>query len=425
MLDALQQRAIAILRWSEKYTKTDMVYLARGSSLSFIGQGVSIAASLILAVAVSHFVSKEAYGEYKYILSIVGLLSVFSLNGIPSAVFQSAAEGYDGALIRGFWENIRWSGLIFVITFVLGAYYFIMGNGTLATEILIGGSLSPFLASTNLFASFLGGKKDFYRMTIYGIIDNVVPILIFIGVVLVTGNPVILVATYFVTNLLAGLYFYHRTAAVYRTSLHLHDDHLLSYSKHLSVMGIVSGIIGGLDQILLFHFVGAAQLAIYNFATAIPDLMKGPLKNIDAMLQARFATRTARDIHHSMRVKIMAYGAVAVLSVTLYALIAPLIFHLLFPAYSDAVYYSQLYATWLLSSTFDPFLTYIWSRRLTNEMYASSVLYSCVQITGMLVGVLSAGLLGVLIARVVARLFLGMFSYAQYRRAIAREIARA
>src|ERR1700683_4653793 len=98
MYERLQSSLTRVLRWSEKYTKTDMVYLARGGFLSLFGQGMGLVASLGLAIAVSHFVSKESYGIYKYAISVVTILSLFSLNNIGSAVFQSAAQGFDGAL---------------------------------------------------------------------------------------------------------------------------------------------------------------------------------------------------------------------------------------------------------------------------------------------------------------------------------------
>src|SRR5438105_4073194 len=141
MFSRAQDHILRALRWSEKYTKTDMVYLARGGSLAFAGQGIALLASLTLAVAVSHFVSKEAYG----------------------------------------------------------------------------------------------------------VSDIVIPIGVFIGVVLVTDDPLALIATYFLANALAGLYFFRRTIKVYHADLHKHDDALIGYSKHLSVMGIVSGIANNLD----------------------------------------------------------------------------------------------------------------------------------------------------------------------------------
>ena len=422
MFDYLRERALTVLHWSEKYTKTDMTYLARGGSFSLVFQGANIVASLCLAIAISHFVSKESYGIYKYVLSVVSILSLFSLNSIGSAVFQSAAQGFDGALRKAFWDNIRWSALIFAGALVVAGYYFLLGNTTLAIGVLIGGSCAPFLASVSLFNSFLGGKRDFYRQAVYGILDSVIPIAIFIGVIVFTQNPLALVAAYFITNTLAGLFFYRRTVAVYRASMHVHDENMLGYSKHLSTMGILTGIAGNLDQILLFHFVGAAQVAIYNFATAVPDQVKGISGTLSNMLQPRLVARTGEEIKHGMGNKVLWYSLLSLVTVSVYIVVAPYLFRLLFPEYLPAVLYSQLYALWILSIAFDPFSTYLYARKLVKEQYIDTVLFSVCQIAGMVVGVVFWGLAGVIVARVLTRWILGGTYYVLYRRAIGREL---
>lgn len=425
MLETGKERLFSLLRWSEKYTKTDMVYLARGGFFSAFSQAVGLVATLALAVAVSHFIPKESYGTYKYILSIVSILSLFSLNSIGSAVFQSAAQGFDGALIKGFWENIRWSAVVFFGAAVLATYYFVMGNSVLAIGILIGGSCSPLLASASLFGSFLGGKKDFLRQTLYGIFDTTIPIGIFIGVVMLTGNPVILVATYFATNTLAALYFFRRTVKVYQARMHTHDESMLAYSKHLSFMGIINGIASSIDQVLIFHFLGGAQLAIYNFAIAIPDQFKSPAKNIGAMLQPRFVARTAHDIKRGMNRKLLLMTAGSIAITVLYIVCAPFIFRTLFPQYLEAVWYSQLYALWLLTISLDPVSTYLVARKLTAELYVNTVVYSVVQISGIVVGVLMWGIAGVIVARILTRVVIAGLNYVLYYKAIKREIGDA
>src|ERR1700690_945950 len=204
----LKSRLTSILRWSERYTKTDMVYLASGGFLSLISQVTALAGSLVLAIMGSHYVPKTSYGQYKYILSIIALLSSFSLNGIGGAVLQSAAQGFDNALQKGFWANVRWSFVIFIGALVMALYYFFAGNATLAAEILIGGSLSPLLASASLFSPFLAGKKDFLYQTLFSIGDNLIPTGLMIGPVVLTSNPLALVSVYFVSNTLAALFFY-------------------------------------------------------------------------------------------------------------------------------------------------------------------------------------------------------------------------
>lgn len=425
MSDARPNPLYRLLRWSEQYTKTDMVYLTRGVTYSVIGQGTGLVASLALAVVVSHVIPKESYGMYKYVLSIVAMLSIFSLNSIGNAVFQSAAQGFDGALLRAFWVNIRWSAGIFAGTLVLSGYYFFMGQHTLAIGILIGGSLSPFLSSASLFSSFLAGKKDFYRVMLYAIFDNVVPILIFIGVIFLTTNPIALVATYFLTNTAAALYFYRRTVQLYHARMHVHDADLVGYSKHLSLMGVLSGIAANIDQVLIFHFLGGAPLAVYSFATAIPEMVKGPLKNISVMMQPQFVKRTGEEIRSGMNRKLFWMAAGSVCITGAYIVAAPLIFHTFFPAYVDAIRYSQLYALWILTSALDPVATYLVARRLTAELYVNSAVSAIFGIASILVGVLMWGLIGVIFARITTRVVVALTNYGLYCRALGREIATA
>lgn len=423
MFQDWKDRFIRFLLWSQKYTKTDMLYLARGGFSSAITQVAGIIVSLLLAIAVSHFVPKEAYGAYKYTLSIVGILSLFSLNSIGSAVFQSAAQGFNGVLARAFWDNIRWSVVVFAGALLLATYYFVMGNSTLAAGILIGGTLSPILASASLFSSFLGGKKDFYRQALYGVIDVTVPILIFIGVVMLTSNPLVLVATYFITNTVAALYFYRRTLEAYRSHVNTHDANMLHYSKHLSFMGIINGIANYIDQVLIFHFLGGAQLAIYNFAIAIPDQLKSPAKNIGAILQPRFIAYSGREIQKNMGRKILLMFIGSVCVTVLYIVAAPDIFHFLFPKYAEATRYSQLYALWMLTIALDPVSTYLVARKLTSELYVNTAVYSIFQLVGVTVGVLLWGIAGVIIARIITRIAVSTTNYVLYRRAVMREIA--
>src|SRR3989338_7572025 len=413
------------LRWSERYTKTDMVYLSRGSFFSAVAQGTGLVTTLALSVVVSHYIPKEIYGTYKYILSVVAILSLFSLNSIGTAVFQSTAQGFDGALVRAFWVNIRWSVGVFLGALGTSLFYFIMDNSTLAISILIGGAFSPFLASANLFSQFLNGKKDFYRGMLYTIVDNGIPTLIFIGVILLTTNPIILIATYFTTNTAAALYFYRRTIHVYHSRLHVQDNSLVGYSTRLSLVGVLTGLAQYLDQIVIFHFLGGTQLATYGFATAIPDMVKTPVKNVGVMLQPQFVKRTGEEIQHGMNRKLllMSIGSIGV-TIT-YIAVAPLIFHTFFPAYADAIWYSQLYALWILTSALDPVATYLVARKLTVELYVNSGVFVVVGITSVLVGVLYWGLVGVIFARIFTRAMVAITNYILYRRALAREIGGA
>lgn len=415
-----------LLRWSERYTKTDMVYLARGGFWSIAGQIVTTLTILGFAILVAHYLPKEVYGQYKYIIAVVAILSSFSLTGIGTAVFQSAARGFDGALFEGFWLNVRWSALIFLGAFALAIYYFFQGNPTLAFGVLIGGSLSPFLASANLASTFLSAKKDFARSSIYyDIIENLFAVGALAVTILLTHNPLIIAIVYFVGNTLVTYWLYRRVIRIYKPDPAKTDPEMLTYGKHLSLMGILNGIAGNIDQILLFHFVGPAQLAIYNFATAIPDQTKGPLKTLNTMLQANFANRPTDEIHGGMRNKMFVLFVTSLAFVVLYIVFAPFIYHLLFPNYMEAVPYSQIYVLSLLAITVNPATSYLLAKKKIQEQYINTFITVTFQIVLLAGGVIFFGLLGLIGARALIRISGAFLTYILYKRAVRREPARA
>ncbi len=412
----LKNRLARILRWSEKYTKMDMVYLARGSFWSIAGQVSASLIALTLSVAMARYVPKDIYGQYKYVLAIISVLSSFSLSGIGGAVLQSAARGFDGALADGFKANLRWSFAIFIGAFALGGYYLIDGNFILGLGILIGGTVTPFLGSYNLYAPFLSGKKEFALQAWYAdFITNIIPAIALIIVTLIAPQPLSLIATYFIANFVATAYAYWRTARKLHHATIEHDPHMLAYGKHLSLIGILGGIAGSLDQLLLFHFAGATDLAIYNFATGIPDQIKGPFKMLDAMTQARFAIREPADIHSSIQNKMFWLFLTSTTIVAGYILAAPYLYTLLFPAYAIAIPYSQIYALSLFTIIASPATSYLSAKKKVRELYISTIVGNVFQIVVMVIGVMYWGLIGIVVARVIVRLFGSAFNYIMYR----------
>ncbi len=132
-------------------------------------------------------------------------------------------------------------------------------------------------------------------------------------------------------NTVAALLFYWKIVRDDKPNQTKTDPEMLSYGKHLSVMSLLNGVAGNLDQILVFHYIGATELAIYNFATAIPDQTKGPLKTLDSMVQAKFATQKTGSIRGGMNNKIWLLSIFSVVFVGLYIVLAPFIYQVFLP----------------------------------------------------------------------------------------------
>ncbi|HEY4510903.1 MAG TPA: oligosaccharide flippase family protein, partial [Candidatus Paceibacterota bacterium] len=109
MIQKLKTAGYDFLRGTEKYAKTDMLYLAKGGFWITLGQGISTIAGLALAVGFANLISKEVYGTYSFILSLAGVISVLTLTGTRTAMTQAVARGFEGTLRASFWMSIRWS----------------------------------------------------------------------------------------------------------------------------------------------------------------------------------------------------------------------------------------------------------------------------------------------------------------------------
>lgn len=423
-MEKFRQITYRILRWSEKYTKTDMVYLTKGGFWVTSSQASVSLMAFLMAIAFARLASKEAYGEYKYLLSAAGILSTLTLSGVGTVVTQSVTRGYEGTMNYMFWKNIRWSVLFFLGALGLAIYYVAQGNSHLGIAMLTAGCLSPVLASTNLYNSFLTAKKDFKRSAIYyNFLGNIFPYACLFTTLLLTKNPLWLVITYFVSNTLIGVILYLRIIKIYQPNKQI-DTSSLTYSKHLSLMNILGGVASNIDQILVFHYIGAAELAIYNFATAIPNQAKALLAGLDNLIFPKFTGRNDKEIVAGMKNKILLLSLAGLIASLAYFFLAPFIFRIFFPQYLGSVFYSQIFGfTFLMMAATPPGL-YLSTKKKVRELYLSNVFISIFQIIIVFASIAWYGLMGLIIARVILRFVGGFTTFLLYRRASTRELGK-
>ena len=414
-MEKLKNKIISILRWSEKHTKTDMLYLFKGGFWGALSQICLTLMTFGLAVAFAHLVPKETYGQYKYIMSIISLLSILSLTGLGTAVAQSIGRGYEGTMQYAFWKNIKWSIFFFIGAGLTSIYYFSQNNSTIGISMLIAGCLWPFFTSTNLYSSILIAKKDFRRVSIYfDIIGNLVPYICLFVIMFLTSNPIFFVAVYIISNTLTGAVLYKRILSIYKPNKEI-DSEVLHYSKHLSFMGILSGIADNIDQILVFHYVGAIQLAVYNFATALPDQTRGPIKSLSNLIFPKFTERPDKEIHSGMKYKFFVLFIISFLTIVIYILIAPYVFKIFFPKYTDSVFLSQIFSLSLLYIMAIPANTYLSAKKKIKEQYIINIFISMFQIIIVFTSIVFWGIFGLIIARVVVRIVSAATSISLYK----------
>jgi len=343
MIQKTKVKIYNLLRWSEQYTKTDMVYLTKGGFWLTLGQIVSLLSAFLLAVIFANLLSKETYGIYKYALSLSGVLTALTLTGMSTAVYQAVARGFEGTFKKSFWIQLRWGIIVFSTAMAGGLYYFVQKNNLLALIFIFIALTLPISTSANTYVAFLSGKKEFKKTTQY----NIISILIYSGIIfitlLLTKNPLWLVLIYLISTTGTNLFFYLYSIKKFKPNKK-DDPESISYGKHLSLINVLGIAANSLDGILLFHFLGSVPLAIYSFATAPVDQIKGLFKNVPTLATPKIALQTMEKTDAIIRKRFLQLLLIGALITIIYIILIPYFFKIFFPKYLNAIPFSQLFA---------------------------------------------------------------------------------
>lgn len=401
-MENLRNKAYQTLRRSESFLKTDMVYVSKGSFWSTLNFILGILSSFILVISFAHFVPKDVYGNYKYILSIAGILTSITLTGMNASITRAVAQGNEGTFKKSLIYQLKWNLIFLAIAAVIGGYYLWQKNLLIGLSVIIMGIFSPVLNSVNTYIAFLNGKKDFRRITQYSFLTNIISVLVMILTMIVTSNVIWLVLAFIGTSTITNTFFCWRTFQIYQPNSQI-DPHAITYGTHLSIMNILTGIADRIDSVLLFHFLGSSQLANYSFAAAPPEQLKGLFKQIGPLTMPKFAERKLSDIKKTIWHKMLIIFLIALVIAVVYMIAAPWIFSTFFPNYISVVNLSRIYALILPLYFSQPISAALQAHRKTKILYLTNNATAIIWISSVFIGIYFWGIIGVIVAQIVWR----------------------
>lgn len=400
----LTSRLYSLLRWSEKYTKTDMVYLVSSGFWLNLNVAITTVLSFLLSIAFANLLVPEVYGTYQYLLSFATIAGALTLTGMNYAVTTAVARGHEGV----FRESVRiqslWAIVPIFFSLLTGAYYFYQGNVTLGFGLLAIGLLVPIINIFNTYSAFLNGKKEFRRAFIYSSFLNICYFVsIFLGV-LYLKDALLLFIINLGINALIIFFLYIRTLTHYKPN-NASDSQALTYGKHLSTMNAFTIAVRQTDSILVFHFFGPVQLAIYTFASTIPEKVAGLFKFLFFAALPKFSTQEKSSIQSNILSKMWKVTGASVVVAIVYFFSAPYIFQFLFPKYLVALPYSQLYALIIITSSGNLSLSALIAKRETKALYIFNSISAITLLLLQVILLILYGIWGILIARILSNLF--------------------
>lgn len=409
----LRLKATRLLKWSEKYTKTDMTYLAKGGLWLVLGQIALAVISLSLSVALANLIPQNALGQFKFVQAGASIIGAFALTGMSVAVIQAVARGFEGSLMAGVRDSLRWSFGIIVLALGVSGYYFINDNISLSLSFLGVAVLSPIITSTSLFSSYLNGKKLFAILTIFSVVRQFTIACTIMTTIFLAQDPLVIVLVYFLTDTIVCVTFFLITQIKFVKNLKVDED-TISYSKHLSVMEIVKIISMQADKILIFSTLGAGPLAVYTIAMAPISQLKGIDQIIANLAFPKFTQQSFPVLQKTLLNKVLQLTGVMAILAVLYIFSAPYIFSILFPQYMQSVIYSQVYTTSLLVIPSILFVKALTAHKKTRQQYILKITTPLLKITLLIILLPLYGIWGALFALIsteIAWMFLSIYLF--------------
>lgn len=381
-----------------------MVYLATSGFWSNMGTLFVSACSLALYYIFAQYLSKETYGTYQYLLSVSAVVGAFTLTGMNAAVTRAVALGHEGALRQSIRMQLKWNAVPLIGSWACAAYYLAHQNMILGWGLVLIGLLVPFNNTFNTYGAFIGGKKDFRRGFLLSLWWNV-PYYLAVGLAAIFyKTALILLVVNLVAQAIGLVIAYRATLRTYRPN-DTEDPDIVRYAGHLSAMGLMGAVAGQLDNILTFHFLGAANLAIYSFATAVPDRIGALFKFIPSAAFPKLAERPPHEVRATLGRR-LALGTLASLALALsYILVAHPLYSIVFPTYVSSVSYSQWYALALVTLMSGVVTNALTAAGNVRALYLFTTIKPVVSTLLQVGGILLFGLWGLIAARVMTDFF--------------------
>lgn len=395
--------------------KTDALYLLKGGFWLSLGQIVSSLAGLISAYFFANFLSKEIYGTYTYCISIIGILSITALQGLSVTLIQTTASGKDGFFLPATKERAKWALIGGFISLGMAVYYFTKHDQILGLACLLISFFIPIFDPLNSYGAFVNGKKDYKTVAIFNATTRFGPMIFIVAALFIFPNNLVAILLAYLlshTGFRALLFFI--TWKKYHPA-EVKDPVAMNFGRHLSFIGALGMIAAEIDKVLVFQFLGPAQLSIYSFASLPISQLKKPTSIIGTLTLPKMSQRNSEELKKSIPRKMLIYFLFLLPLAIIYVLIAPWTYKIFFPQYMEAVVYSQVFAISILLVPVTLINQALVSQLDKKGLYITKLAFPAIKIILLLLLLPRFHLWGVITASILADLGLFIISYVVFK----------
>lgn len=246
--------------------------------------------ALIISIVFARLASKELLGQYLYVIAIFSLFSIVSIPGVATAIFRTAAQGYEGVYRKATLFSFLWSLLGIPLIVITGVLVFIFKTKILGISLIICALFFPLTTTFRNWMFFLKGKSDFRKLAVYNLMKLSINVIAIAAAIIFTQKLLFIIVTYFLVNSVFNIAYSYKSLSLVENNKV--DQGWKRQSYALTIMTLSGVIFGKIDIILIGFLLPYSHVAVYglvmNFVDAFFKLIKG---TVEAILPELFKSK--------------------------------------------------------------------------------------------------------------------------------------
>jgi O-antigen/teichoic acid export membrane protein len=369
-----------ILEFKNSLKGKGLKSLAEDSFWTMTSQIFIVLVNLATVYVLANLLSVNDYGQFKLITTWLGIAVGVGYTGYNYTLPQQISKNQKYNLYEVFQKTFLKSLPTFFGLFIISIYYLYNQNFNLGFGFFFGAFLAPILCVSTIVNLYYMGHRNF---KMFALAQNFVDTIQLVAIALLayfSSNFVFIISAYFIATIFANILIVlkslyddkkHKSSEKFLSKLSEVQDLVETVSdtkirSKLNISAIIFGFVTQIDKLLIFHFIGAAPLAVYSIVTAISDQARTPSKAIAAAIFPRMSekTFTKKKLYFIYFLLTLMCLFIFVILIILY----PLIFKYVFPKYVDYIYLANIASIAILFAPVNLFYLYAQSKNSLESL---------------------------------------------------------
>ncbi|HSX41745.1 MAG TPA: oligosaccharide flippase family protein [Candidatus Saccharimonadales bacterium] len=259
------------------------------------------ASGLVLSLGFAHLSTKEVFGQYQFVLSLLAILSIFSLPGLNMAALKAIAKNDRRAVLEAITRSFKSSLLAIPILLGYATYLLLHRQTSLGLTVAMAGLLFPFFYAPNTWYVFYEGRLIFRPVAIRTVAASLLVTAAVLAALFFKLNLFWLVFTYLFLSAAFTGYFYWEIRRVIKAAPPSKGEKGLDvrYGLHVSAQKFALTLSESLPALAVGFFLGHQAIASFQVANLFLGATAGFIGALAALTLPRlFADSSAT--HHQV-----------------------------------------------------------------------------------------------------------------------------